>query len=573
MNKKTFIKVNGDIHNNCLCIKCHSDNDLLIKEKKITGDEKQNQNLGLYLIWWALNVVKPFFYSLPVDDIKVEISKECKERFGNIFTFSYNLLQQTDKTLKTYAIDKNCAIDYQTTLFFNVGENVNFKKIHDRVNSLDPEKTIYLDFDPGFNPIERKWEKTPPPMTVSAFVDYIKKNRIKKIVSINHYLLEKYFDEKLIIQALFKYLGVEYSIVDLDNYDLTPQGYLHKMFYNCDSFERFSYAEFHAFWDKFYGMKNVNRIAFTHEDRSEFVFQDLDDDYDIVVMSNSRIREVISFLNPMLFVLSNFKDGSFFEELELWYYSLRHMVLSVMDFNEFERLNYNALLLRFVYTISQFIKYDVIDNIQTDRQIKLYGDAGWKEVFPEYYVNFLQRNEIDNLLSNGKSLNLLMNWQLTWFETSAVIFEAIHYRVPFLNHPALVKTKKLQGMSFIEYHNGVDLNKKLSNIKPYLNDKLTASVNYLNGICNGNMDYIVHKLHHKDSGSIVNNEFVEEYQKHDKLLQQKINTYINQNDLFLRNSFKALFIEPVQYDLKQSKYYPKPFMQRILHFAHKNQQN
>ncbi len=563
----SVMTVSGSIHNNSLCVNCICNDDIIIDELGLAGLDDKNQSHQTYLLWWLLNVMKPFFLNLPCDQMTIDLSQECKNKFNNIFTFCYTCLHNTNNVLKQSSAFKDCAVNNEKILFYNVDDNVNFKKIYRNVHAVDNEIIVYQNFNSGFNPVERKWEKTPPPLSIEELIAHIRENRIKKIVSINHYLLEKYLEQGIYILSLFKYLGVEYVIVDLDNYDLTPQGYLFKSFYNCNDFDRFSYAEFHVYWDKYYKMKNVNRISFAHEYKKDFKFQTLDDDYDIVVMSNSRIQDVLSMLNPIIFILNHFNDESFFEEVELWYYSLRYMILSVFDLKEYERSTYNASLLRFAYAVSQFIKYDVISSIQSDRKINVYGDAGWQHIFPEHYCSYLDREGIDEVFSKGRSLNLLMNWQLTWFETSAVIYEALNYKVPFINHPALVKTSPLSHMSFLEYRNPAELNEKVGDIKKFLNEDLEGSVNYLNGICNSSMDFMAEKILNNNKALSNSNHVIKEFEAHDRLLQQRINKYIIKNEPFLRYSFNGLFIKSVNTDISQSKYFSTTFMQRLLKFA------
>ncbi len=561
------IRVKIEIQNNSLCLICFFNGEIRIYEKKLTGFNPAAEQSMMNYFCWMLNILKPLFFRMPVADITVEFTQECKDKINNMIVFAYNLLKNTNDTLKCFSDRKNMAASHENVLFFNVGENINFRKIYQNCMNMGSSRLRYLDFDPGFNPVERRWEKTPPPMSVEEFVQYIKENRIRKIVSINHYLLEKYQDQGIYILAVFKYLGLEYIIIDLDNYDLTPQGYLYKCFYNVEEFDRFSYTEFHVFWDRYYGLSNVSRIIFPHEDKKPFAFQELDDDYHIVVMSNSRINDVIPMLNPIVFILDQFKEGSFFEELCLWYYSMRYLILSCMDLNEYEKLNFNALLLRFAYNASQLIKYSVIDGIKTDRKIELYGDSGWQNLFPEYYQTYLDRKGIDEVLTKGLSLNLLMNWQVTWVETSAVIFEALNYRVPFINHPALVKTEKLKGLSRIEYHSSEDLNLKLQDIKPHLNSDLIESINNFNFICNGNMDFIVSRLHPASKKNKGYETIIKELDDHDRLLQERINGYVSTHYDFLRFTFKSLFMEPAPFDIRKSPYFSKPFMQRLIHYA------
>lgn len=564
---KTCIQIHGALQHNSLSIRCICNDELKMYEKKITGLDTGKHDVQTYLMWWLLNRIKPLLLKLPVQDIDLDLTQDCKEKFGNLFDFCLNCLKNTNEALKQYPSEKDKHGSNTNTLFFNVDENPNFNKVYQKSHDLDPGKTRYKNMNSGFNAVERKWEQTPPPMMLDEFVNYIQENKIKKIVSINHYLLEKYMEHGVYILSFFKYLGIEYIIVDLDNYDLSIQGYLFKQFYNVKAFQRFSYAQFHVVWDKYYEMTNTNRIAMIHKGRENFEFTTLADDYVIAVTSNSRINDVISMLNPIVFILSHFKEDSFFEEFELWYYSLRHLILNVMDLNEYERLYYNALLLKFAYAALQFLKYDVIDSIESSRKIEVYGDIGWQALFPDLYVSYLDQQGMTDLFKNGRAMNLLMNWQLTWFETSAAIFNALNHRVPFLNHPALVKTDKLKGMSSFEYHNPSDLNQKLDNMNDCVNPELIRSIEYLNRFCNKNLEFMSAVLLSSKTLDHNNKEVISEFEKHDALLSKEINSYCFKNEPFLRYSFKSLFVESIQYDLNKSRYFSKNYMQRMLHYA------
>ena len=229
-DKKPTILIKSEIHNNSLCLKYQLNDEIVVHEKKITGFNPSNNEITMYYFWWILNAIKPLFFIMPVEDVKIEFTQECKDKFNNMISFCYNLLKNTNEILKSYSYKKGESQSNEKILFFNVDDNVNFKKIYQNSNDVDLSKTRYLNFNSGFNSVERKWEKTPPPMSVEELIQYIKENQIKKIVSINHFLLEKYIDQGVYILALFKYLKLEYIIVDLDNYDLSTQGYLYKQF-------------------------------------------------------------------------------------------------------------------------------------------------------------------------------------------------------------------------------------------------------------------------------------------------------------------------------------------------------
>ncbi|MBU2453919.1 MAG: hypothetical protein KJ668_11480, partial [Proteobacteria bacterium] len=345
------IRIQAEIFNQSLCIKCTSPHGIFWNEKKIVGDEKK-QPMQSMVLYSLLNVIKPLFFELPVDHIEVQLSEECNQRFSGFFKFILDCLKITNQAISRVKEKKRIAIHNETLLLYNIGDNSNFNILIDQLKLKSSKKIKTLDFDPGFNPIERRWEKTDPPMTVDELVGLVDRDKIGKIVSINHYLLEKYLEKGVYLIALLKFLGIEHVIIDLDNYDLSVQGYQTKLFYNCSSFDRFSYTYFHKYWDQYYELKNVNRLAFIKKNVAQFEFEEISDDYGVLITSNSRIKDVISFLNPMLFLLDHFPGKTFIAEFELWYYSLRHMILNIMDFNEYEKLNYNALLQRFVYTIT-----------------------------------------------------------------------------------------------------------------------------------------------------------------------------------------------------------------------------
>jgi hypothetical protein len=566
------IRVQAQVYNNSLCIKCSSRHKVYWKEKKITGDEKK-QPMQSMMLYSVLNVIKPLFFDLPVDHIEVQLSEECGQRFSGFFNFILNCLQITNEAIRRFKDKKGFAGNNETLLLYNIGNDSNFNILVEQLKRKASGKIQTLNFDPGFNPVERRWEKTDPPMTVDEFVSLISDNNIGKIVSINHYLLEKYLEKGVYLIALIKFFGLEHIIVDLDNYDLSPQGYQTKVFYNCSSFDRFSYTYFHKYWDQYYKLDNVKRLAYLKNSEEKFKFQEISDDYGVLITSNSRIRDVISFLNPMLFLLDHFPGETFITEFELWYYSLRYMILNIMDFNEFEKLHYNAFLQRFVYTITQLMKYDVIDSIQSERKIDLFGDSGWQHIFPEHYKRFLERKEIDQIVSEKRSLLLLFNWQTSWLESSAIIYEAMNYRIPFINHPPLVKTKILSALGNLEYQNPDELNQRIENIKPFLSSHVEAALNELNSLFKNNLDGMTDRILNRTTSDTSQDRFCDQLQKHDELLDQKVIAFIDTNEAMLRKTFKNLFLESIQYDISQSPYFEKEYFQRLLRFARQQAQS
>ena len=220
--------------------------------------------------------------------------------------------------------------------------------------------------------------------------------------------------------------------------------------------------------------------------------------------------------------------------------------------------------MRFVYGVSQFVKYEVLHSIESERDIELFGDTGWQHIFPDYYKGYLDRERINDLFSRNEHLYLLMNWQTTWFETSGAITEAIAYQVPFINHPSFEITSGLRGLKNIEYRNSKELNDRINNIHRFINDDVTDSIRYLNGVANECMTSLADNL--VDNLEYVETRLDEQMARHDLLIKAKVEAYIDQNEDFLRYTFNSLFITPIQYDIRQSKYFTRPYVQRLLEY-------
>ena len=123
------IKISAEIHNNCLCLTYMLDSDLIIKEKKLDNFDPSKENIKMYYFWWMLNAFKPLFSEMPVENIQIEFTQECKDKFLQMLSFCYKVLKNTNEAVRQCIEDKNCARGNDRILFFDVGENVNFKKI------------------------------------------------------------------------------------------------------------------------------------------------------------------------------------------------------------------------------------------------------------------------------------------------------------------------------------------------------------------------------------------------------------------------------------------------------------
>jgi len=457
-------------------------------------------------------------------------------------------------------------------LFFGVDQPVlevdsRFGHLYKRLEKFNTEKKLYyLNMKSGFNPVLRKWEDIDVPMPVQDLIQYVMDNKIQKIYSGNHYLLEKYlFKQQVDFISICNALGVEYIIIDNDPYDQTVNGYLIKNVFNCINFKRLSFDALNQYWDEKYGMDNISYVVVPQKYFVEKKMNKLNPGYGVVVMSNSRIQNVKSMLPSILFFLEHIDNDKIILESCKWFYAVRYLILEVMNLHEFQRLALNTALFNFFYAVTNFVKYITLDEIDPDYSLEIYGDVGWEQLFPDKYQRFLSHEEMETVLSSSDKLYLLLNWQMSWLSASGPIFDAVSRRVPFLSYPAMVHTSDLKGMETIEYHNSIQLNAKIQNINDSIQDpQLNQSIRFLVDRYNESMD--------DTAGVILSDTPMEQFQgeygkqriQHNQLLEKKVKNYIDQKELFIRESFSALFKQSVPFDMKQSKYINKGFVQRLI---------
>lgn len=570
--KGTYARIAVNEYNNALCLKFNINSKLSWHETKINYREMKIDDL---LYWWILKSLKPLFFEMPLEKIEFTCSKDAHDKFGGCIKNCYDIARLTNEAMKKYSHLKNIAAGNSNIIPFTTdGGGYRYKGLFEKCYNVGTSG-ISLNMESGWNPKIRIWEDRDIPMPLSELVDIVVKEGIKKIVSINHYVLERYlYKTGVHLIPLFRYLGVEYVIIDQDLWDDIPHGYLTKAFFNCNSFKRFTTEPFLSeHWDTKYRLRNIHYIAIPQNYEDEKKTQFVKEDYEVLVLSNSRLQNVKIMIRSIIYFLDHMPESSIFTEVQLWYISLKYMILKIMKCDEFEQLFYNSTLNTFFFTTMQFLKYEIIDSIDTMRGIEIYGDIGWEIVFPEYYKKLLDTKEMDGLFAEGRHLYLLLNYGLSYLESSGPIYDAINGSAPFINIPPMVKTREFEGFRHIEYGNKEELNCLIENIRPVIdNEELKDSMQISKKILKDSKNEIEETILRDRNTSDDGGMFRRKCEEHKVLLNQMIEEYIDRNEPFLRETFSVLFQgKPVQYDISKSKYFNKKYVQRILKSIHEEQ--
>lgn len=561
----THAKLVVDKCNSLLCLELNLNNRQSRHETTIDCTETYRDDLIFY---WLMHTVKPIFFKMPIDKVEFEFSKDVYAQFKNIFDMYASIISVTNNIIKGCSHLKGVADCNKNILFFSVDDTYRYKDFYEKMSNTGEKKVIYMNMSSGFNVNTRTWDDDGIPMPLDDLIDIIINKSIKKIVSINLHLLESYCrNNHVYLISLFNYLGVEFITIDNDSYEFLPHGYLMKSFLNCDSFDRFSHAPtLQEYWDNKYKLKNIRYISIpqNYEDNKDKI--NLKEDYAVLVLSNSRLINVKPKLFSIIYLLDHMPPDSVVTNIYLWYLSMKCAFLKYMQLSEFEQLIYNCQLFNFLYIIIQFLKYDIIESIDTVREIEIYGDVGWEKIFPEYYKKYLNAEEMDELFLKKAHLYLLFNVTFSYLEAGGPIYDAIQRNLPFINIPAMVKTHSFDAFRHIEYSNEQELNYLIENISTVVdNVELKDAKRIYRKVLADNEKMILGRIVLDRNIAANGSVFDAERKEHQLLIDQMTEEYIKQNAELLKETFRVLFLEEsIEYDVSKSRYFNKKYVQRIL---------
>jgi len=565
--RDTFSEIRFNLYGDVLNLKTNINGKVSWREEKIFFNDI---DAHYPLLSWLLDSIKPILHEMPLGKIGTVCPSTVYEKIGNIINICASVLKCTNDTITEYDHLKDCAERNDRILcIFDVNQGSRFKTVYERFLDADKNKIVHMDIDCGYDLHAREWKEGSVPMELPDLIETIQKERIKKFVLINHYLLQSYMGNlNLYMPALLSHLGIEYVTIDNDIYDPSFYGYPLKSFFHSPSADRFSFDPvYQEYWDRRYGLERIHYIVSPEYYDTDGKMPAPEEDAPVLVLSHCRLDPVKQNFESILFLLDQMDGDSIFTEVSLWYWSLRRMILEIMELDEFERIYYNNLIHCFYYSISQFIKYEAVNCIDSDRKIEIYGDKGWKDVFPEHYRNrYLSEKEMDEILMSNRYVYLCLNSIITYLDASGALFDSIRRNIPFINFPPLVKTPSLAGFRHVEYENKECLNYLISNMNVIVkNTELESSINVLKGIMIESTNSIVDNVV-CEKRSLNEPVYEQHFKEHKVLLEQATQEYINRNEVLLRESFNTLFrkdSKEVLYDIKESKYFNREYSQRI----------
>lgn len=528
-----------------------------------------------YLNYWILSSFKEtIFNQMPFNNVFIYCDVEPAHSnlhaiLHSIRDYINSVITQTNNAFTRYEAMKNTAQNHQTILFYTYNSDMRLRSVYEYCKSRYPVKIFLKTYPSGWNSIKRTWEKTDYKFTIDDLVNLIGEKQIKRIVLTNYYVYETFLREyDIYLPAFLEFIGVEDISVDADLAEIAPNGTMVRSLFTR-SFSRLSpFPYMNAYWDKKYRFGNVHYVPVVQHYERDFTPIELEDDYSVLVLSNSRLEITKPFLPLILFLLDNMQEECIFQEINLWFLSLRKVLLRSNYLDDYTKSKYCMIIFQLFYSTLNFLKYEIIDSVDCTHTLLIYGDSGWDRVFPEYYQSkHLDSDEIKQLHQEKRYLYLLMANVFSYLEVGGPIADALSQNLPFINYSALSKTKDFNGFRHIEYNNKVELNHLIKNIQEvYKNKELYASLGITKEILIASQsdmtDYIVEGIDFPgDKG-----EFIKQTAKHNLILDDMIAKYTIENAQFLSECARIAFgNEMFNYPIHKSRYANRGYLRRILH--------
>ncbi len=536
-------------------------------------------NLGgwQYLSSWLFYAAKELFSQMPVvvPAINVNCTPEIWASIGAPVSIFMNFLKNTNSFISENAHLKDKATPYTKVLFYGLVGDDRFFSFFKNCNEMDPEHVLYRDMDAGWDNDARKFDDTKCSfMPMQELIKFIIGENIRKIVTVNRYYIEMLLrNEGLNVVPVLAFMGVELVTIDVDSCIDPFNGYLHKAAFSYGMFHQFSMTPtLEKYNDVKYNLKHIYYVASPQNYGNLESSFNIEDDYSLVVMSNSRLVHVVPDIYPILYLFDFLDEDRMLQELQLWWLAQRWLILHGLNFNEVEQRMFDSRLLNFFYSeCLSFLKYLIIDGIQTDRKVLLYGDEHWRVLFPEYYQKFLGMDEKDELFSNKHYLHILMNISLTYPEAHPGLSDSLMRAIPFVACSTLVKTPPYSGFRHIEYNNIAELNSLIEDIRSSLsNAEFNKSVRNYKELTKTNLTEVADNIVFNKVLPADGGVYLRECEENTRMLNLMIQEYIKNRGTFLRDSFDSLFLKnkQVTVDPSKSKYFGKKFVQKILSLYH-----
>ncbi|WP_236069835.1 hypothetical protein [Prochlorococcus marinus] len=475
---------------------------------------------------WLLISTKKVLDKLPFDKIEFDVQKSlCINYDGVIRTYASELMGTND-FLQNNSNLKDIAKKWKNPLFIRIRDHryeAFYNWLKDEIPSID---YLYQEID--FDPVTREWGEERETIKPHQLTKRICDHKIGSILTINSFFLMYFAGASNInMCALLTFMGVDMVMINNDPAELTLYGiYVRGQYHQKIRFSTMSILG--RKWDDQF-KQPVSYITSPHDYRLNHQPQ-IQEDYKVIVISNSRWEGVQAWKEPIKILLENMENP--LSELPLWYMAT-HKLLENSDLTCVNKGRLMTSIHTLFYNAAQWMKYKIIENIKTSRVIEVYGDVGWRNICDKYYKGCLTAEQVDEAYENNNVLILLLNFGFTYLDHSGPMYDMIAKKTYWINVPPIVKTKELSGLENIEYTSYDRLNILIDDVRPYMK-KSMESIDKLHSLYHSNTSNLVNQIKRRAWNCQDDDEFENSLVEHRMDMNSLLDSYIDKNEPCLR---------------------------------------
>ena len=415
-----------------------------------------------FLIAWLISKSRPIFEAMPSDDFSLALNKNLYERFKDPLNAYVEIINNTNQYIRNL-IDKSFGFCPSSSALVFKADNLRYNNLFGYLSNRFPGRIHFLYEPHNFDGKTRSFIDRPFKYSISFLVDYIFSNQISSIVSVNLDPLIRYlFHERINIFAVLHHLGVNLVYLQNDPSELSEHGYLLRELSNYDTTEFLIHSILSTSYDSNSpGKIFPSPIMQDYSLVSESSTADIDSNYDVVVISNSRFDSTMAHKSTFLPVLERLENP--LVDLPLWYLSICK-ILDTDNVYSFSELSAKRHHFHWIfYHAAQYLKFLIVNNVSSDINLSVYGDSGWQSVCPDRYKGYLGLEELKPFYRSPNCLILLLNFGYTYLDHSGPIYDVIRHGSNWINVPVITSTPELSGLTNLEYSDFNQLNHLLSN--------------------------------------------------------------------------------------------------------------
>ncbi|QQR81157.1 MAG: hypothetical protein IPJ69_03180 [Deltaproteobacteria bacterium] len=450
-------------------------------------------------------------------------------------------------------------------LFLNIGFDPYLYQIYLKAYEENPKRSFH-DTCPGLSNASDS-NKTSS-LTIDNFVQNIFEKKIKSIYSHNAYYLSYFLDSHdTYLFSIIDILGIEYVIVDFDTYNQAHGHYYHKKFINNEDHRRYCiFPHVEEYWDYSLKMENIKYFNFPffikHAPKQEI------NNYSIVISSWSRTSQLVHSLKPVLFFLDFVDSSRPFYDYQILFHTLSYLLLYQTELSIYEKMFYFRLFSNIYFQTYSLFKFEIIENLKTEKKVYLFGDEMWRHFFPEYYQRPLSLEESKDLTKIQLSepfLYLLMNSNYSYYENNPMMIRIFNGGFPYLNISSVVRDSNIDALSELEYSSSSELNLKINNIKEYIQqEKYQKAWEHFSKSNNQCVKSFFEDILH-GTKSTTNTHFENILQEYHQLFLDQMIQYLKANEHRVQECMKKIINKDYEtYDISRSKYNSRPYMRKLI---------